>query len=674
MSTLLTLDCAFLHHAVGTSLRLGLSILLLFAFEYLILASTVCATFSKYALHLNDLRLGGRWDDKGVYLFYLELITDLFHMLVYLAFFVLICTYYGLPLHIMRDLYLTIRSFRTRVADFIRYRRITHNMNDRFPDATEEELDRTDRICIICRSTSSRARSSRAATSSTSTAYAPGSSASRRAQRAVRRSRRPRRRHRSKRPPPPPTQDRRARASSTRTGRNSTLATCRRPTRMPMPRLLLRRLVVGGAVPMPPVMEPNLQNLYPGVFGAQQPPPQQQQPAAAAAAAAMPGLNPAVPPAGAVPPQTPPHLPGGQAAAAAAAAVRAAFLPTSLVCKRLQALLCPGCMRLRQEACRRCLQDLPMVPCTLVPCQEVWDCRALPYGPAMMYPGGIQMPSPAMMMPGGFGSPFQGGMPPPNALRQWGSPFGQFGQAVPAGVLPPGAIPPGGVPTLFANPFLLPTNLQPVPPATPNDPAAAAAAAAQAVQGNGTAAFLKGQIAWLQQVAALITPPQGMADAAEVAAAAAGLPTTTPQQQQPTPASVNTPTSPDTTTSRIRDYQQAAAAVLSASAPAGTTPAACCSEHGAASMSAASCSTCCSPCADGAGGSSSSAGGGGGGGSAYEQGGGGSSSSANVEVPPSPESEDRELVRRRRLERLSSPMAPTLRGGGAARGGELKER
>jgi E3 ubiquitin-protein ligase synoviolin len=165
MSTLLTLDCAFLHHSVGTTLRMGPSVLLLFAFEYLILASTVVATFSKYALHLNDLRLGGRWDDKGVYLFYLELVTDLFHMLVYLAFFVtptrtrtlaltssmrgrmtptfrlwqvLICTYYGLPLHIMRDLYLTIRSFRTRVADFVRYRRITHNMHERFPDATEE--------------------------------------------------------------------------------------------------------------------------------------------------------------------------------------------------------------------------------------------------------------------------------------------------------------------------------------------------------------------------------------------------------------------------------------------------------------------------------------------------------------------------------------------------------
>ena len=131
-----------------------------------------------------------------MYLFYLDLLTDLFHMLVYLAFFVLICTYYGLPLHIMRDLYLTCRSFQTRVTDFIRYRRVTHNMQVRhahadraptpdthrpqagrpathtfeprrlgqtaFPDATEEELDAADRICIICREPMTSAKKLRA--------------------------------------------------------------------------------------------------------------------------------------------------------------------------------------------------------------------------------------------------------------------------------------------------------------------------------------------------------------------------------------------------------------------------------------------------------------------------------------------------------------------------------
>ena len=41
----------------------------------------------------------------------------------------------------MRDLYWTFRNFRNRVADFLRYRRVTANMDERFPDATPEELE-----------------------------------------------------------------------------------------------------------------------------------------------------------------------------------------------------------------------------------------------------------------------------------------------------------------------------------------------------------------------------------------------------------------------------------------------------------------------------------------------------------------------------------------------------
>lgn len=48
---------------------------------------------------------------------------------------------YGVPLHLIRELYETFRNFKVRVADYIRYRKITSNMNDRFPDATPEELN-----------------------------------------------------------------------------------------------------------------------------------------------------------------------------------------------------------------------------------------------------------------------------------------------------------------------------------------------------------------------------------------------------------------------------------------------------------------------------------------------------------------------------------------------------
>ena len=57
MAILLTLDSAFLYHAVSVSIKRGPSVLLLFAFEHLILASTVCSTFSKCAHPLSSARL-----------------------------------------------------------------------------------------------------------------------------------------------------------------------------------------------------------------------------------------------------------------------------------------------------------------------------------------------------------------------------------------------------------------------------------------------------------------------------------------------------------------------------------------------------------------------------------------------------------------------------------------
>lgn len=58
--------------------------------------------------------------------------------------------FYGLPIHIMRDVFLTLRSFFKRIADFVRYRNATRDMNERYPDATVEDIGRED-VCIICR-------------------------------------------------------------------------------------------------------------------------------------------------------------------------------------------------------------------------------------------------------------------------------------------------------------------------------------------------------------------------------------------------------------------------------------------------------------------------------------------------------------------------------------------
>jgi hypothetical protein len=142
---------------------------------------------------------------QGAWVFYTELMTDMLHLLVYLVFFMIVFTHYGLPLHLVRgaprssrsrpprpgrmwlnswrrcvrrpslalvatylphpppppsthstpthqirDLYITFRNFRNRISDFLRFRQVTARM-DRFPDATADDLARCHFTCVVCR-------------------------------------------------------------------------------------------------------------------------------------------------------------------------------------------------------------------------------------------------------------------------------------------------------------------------------------------------------------------------------------------------------------------------------------------------------------------------------------------------------------------------------------------
>ncbi|KIW56164.1 hypothetical protein PV05_04844 [Exophiala xenobiotica] len=97
----------------------------------------------------NEVEVEG-WEDKGRYMFYLNLATDFFKLVIYLAFFFILLVFYGLPIHILRDVFLTMRSFLKRISDFMKYRAATRDMNARYPDATAEDIGRED-VCIICR-------------------------------------------------------------------------------------------------------------------------------------------------------------------------------------------------------------------------------------------------------------------------------------------------------------------------------------------------------------------------------------------------------------------------------------------------------------------------------------------------------------------------------------------
>ncbi len=62
---------------------------------------------------------------------------DFLKLSTYLGFFAVIVTFYGVPLNVVRDVYVTARSFITRLRDLMRYRTATRNMDERYPNATE---------------------------------------------------------------------------------------------------------------------------------------------------------------------------------------------------------------------------------------------------------------------------------------------------------------------------------------------------------------------------------------------------------------------------------------------------------------------------------------------------------------------------------------------------------
>ena len=175
-SLLLLLDIALVSYSLQSISYYGVSSMVLFASEFTILLASILGTTARYAVGLVDLRRArGRedapaWEEKSMYLFYVDLavgespkpssslsqestlIADFVKLLTYLSFFMVILLHYGLPLHVLREVYITFMSFLSRCSDLIRYRRATRDMNSQYPDATAEELERAgDPTCIICR-------------------------------------------------------------------------------------------------------------------------------------------------------------------------------------------------------------------------------------------------------------------------------------------------------------------------------------------------------------------------------------------------------------------------------------------------------------------------------------------------------------------------------------------
>ncbi|XP_069026575.1 E3 ubiquitin-protein ligase synoviolin [Embiotoca jacksoni] len=151
MGLLAVMDFLFVNHACHSIITRGASVQLVFGFEYAILLTMVLTTFIKYILHTVDLQSENPWDNKAVYMLYTELFTGFIKVLLYIAFMTIMIKVHTFPLFAIRPMYLAMRQFKKAVTDAIMSRRAIRNMNTLYPDATPEDLQASDNVCIICR-------------------------------------------------------------------------------------------------------------------------------------------------------------------------------------------------------------------------------------------------------------------------------------------------------------------------------------------------------------------------------------------------------------------------------------------------------------------------------------------------------------------------------------------
>lgn len=138
---------------VSSVLRKGPSMAILFANEYALTMVSLIGSAIRFTLNCIDtLNPEEPFEQRSTIIFYLDFFVDLFKLVIYTGFFAVVMAFYGLPIHIIRDLYITVISFTKRVKDMINYHQIMSSLQTRYPDVTSEELAAcNDPTCIICR-------------------------------------------------------------------------------------------------------------------------------------------------------------------------------------------------------------------------------------------------------------------------------------------------------------------------------------------------------------------------------------------------------------------------------------------------------------------------------------------------------------------------------------------
>eukprot|EP00834_Sanchytrium_tribonematis_P007549 NODE_700_length_4628_cov_1.474718.p1 type:complete len:328 gc:universal NODE_700_length_4628_cov_1.474718:2907-3890(+) len=139
-----------IEYAVQQTL-IKLSPWIMFGFDHLLLWIEFLSYMFKYGFFLSEANSGPiEW--KASFLKKVDLCCEFLKFSSLVAFFSYITQHYGLPIYLLRDLYVSGKNFTNKVKEYVRYRKATLDMDRKYATASPELLGSLDdTTCIICR-------------------------------------------------------------------------------------------------------------------------------------------------------------------------------------------------------------------------------------------------------------------------------------------------------------------------------------------------------------------------------------------------------------------------------------------------------------------------------------------------------------------------------------------
>jgi hypothetical protein len=113
-------------------------------------------TLIKYGIHFFDTWTDGEWENRGTYIIYTELFTDSLSLLTMLGYYFQLLLVGGVSFSfydfvVFFHVRSTISDLIRKINSFRNYVRLSADLNNKFPNVTQEELEQLNDYCAICR-------------------------------------------------------------------------------------------------------------------------------------------------------------------------------------------------------------------------------------------------------------------------------------------------------------------------------------------------------------------------------------------------------------------------------------------------------------------------------------------------------------------------------------------